>query len=209
MPKNQVKQFFLKILIWLPVCFFGWYYMAPTIMLPMAYLSDLFMTGVFPNAIAAIESTGYELDIVTQFDPPGNRAAAVPAGQTGQLVFTINGLLYGYGIPLFTALVLSSPGSEKIKWFRWSIGILVLILTQVWGICFDVLKTLAFQTGPEIRTQLGFSRVQIESIGLGYQFGYLILPAVTPLVLWIGFHRDFIASLAPGIVQHLSKADKS
>lgn len=205
MSKSPVKRFLWQILIWLPAAFFGWYYMAPTIMLPMAFLSDLFMTSLFPNIIYAIESTGYELDIVTQFVPPGQKPAAVPEGQSGQLVFSINGLLYGYGLPLFTALVLSSPGGEKVKWFRWTVGVVVLIFTQVWGICFDVLKTLAFQSGADIRAQLGFSRLQMEGIGLGYQFGYLILPAVTPLVLWIGFHRDFIATLAPGISRRLDK----
>ncbi len=205
MSKSPVKRFLWQILIWLPAAFFAWFYMAPTIMLPIAFLSDLFMTSIFPNVIAAVESTGYELDIVTQFAPPGGTPAAVPGAQEGLLVFSINGLLYGYGLPLFTALVLSSPGGEKVKWFRWTVGVLVLILTQVWGISFDIMKTLAFQSGIEIREQLGFTRIQMESIGLGYQFGYLILPAVTPLVLWIGFHRDFIATLAPGISERFER----
>jgi len=205
MSKSPVKRFLWQILIWLPAAFFAWFYMAPTIMLPIAFLSDLFMTSIFPNVIAAVESTGYELDIVTQFAPPGGTPATVPGAQVGQLVFTINGLLYGYGLPLFTALVLSSPGGEKVKWFRWTVGVMVLILTQVWGISFDIMKTLAFQSGIEIREQLGFTRLQMESIGLGYQFGYLILPAVTPLVLWIGFHRDFIATLAPGVSERFER----
>ncbi|WP_419641591.1 exosortase H-associated membrane protein [Thiolapillus sp.] len=62
-----------------------------------------------------------------------------------------------------------------------------------------ILKTLLFKLDPGLSSQLGFSSFQKELVALGYQFGYLILPAVTPLVLWIGFHQQFLGQLVPGI----------
>ena len=37
--------------------------------------------------------------------------------------------------------------------------------------------------------------IQPDPVALAYQFGYLILPAVTPIALWLGLNRDFIESL--------------
>jgi hypothetical protein len=37
--------------------------------------------------------------------------------------------------------------------------------------------------------------VSLEAIALSYQFGYLILPALVPAVLWIVCNRPFIESL--------------
>jgi hypothetical protein len=34
-----------------------------------------------------------------------------------------------------------------------------------------------------------------SAIALAYQFGYLILPAVVPVVLWIALNRAFIEQL--------------
>ncbi|WP_419637792.1 exosortase H-associated membrane protein, partial [Thiolapillus sp.] len=40
-----------------------------------------------------------------------------------------------------------------------------------------ILKTLLFKLDPGLSSQLGFSSFQKELVALGYQFGYLILPA--------------------------------
>jgi hypothetical protein len=43
--------------------------------------------------------------------------------------------------------------------------------------------------------------LSIDAVGVIYQFGYLILPSVAPIVVWILLNRRFIealgASLAP------------
>jgi len=193
---SPVGRFFLAVLILLPLSFGAWYYMAIVITWPLTYLVDLVMTGLFPQAISAIEQQGYTLDVVTRFAPPS--ASGLPPGRVGEVVFELNPLVYGYGLPLYTALVLATPGKEGAKWGSWILGMLVLFPMQAWGVCFDILKTLLFGLGPEIGGQLGFAQWQIEAVALGYQFGSLILPAVTPVVLWIAFHRSYLATLVPG-----------
>jgi hypothetical protein len=193
---SPVGRFFLAVVILLPLSFGAWYYMAIVITWPLTYLVDLVMTGLFPRAIAAVEQQGYILDVVTSFAPPPT--PGLPPGRVGELVFELNPLIYGYSLPLYTALVLATPGKESAKWGIWILGMLVLFPIQAWGVCFDILKTLLFGLGPEIGGQLGFAQWQIEAVALGYQFGSLILPAVTPVVLWIAFHRSYLATLVPG-----------
>ena len=206
---SPVSRFFWQILLWLPLSFAGWYYMGGVITLPVSLLADSLMTTLFPQVINEIDPHGHMLDVVTLYSPPAQVGVVVPEGQVAQLVFSINALIYGYSMPLYTALILSSPGQEMQKWTRWTVGVLVLLLAQTWGICFDILKTLLFRLGPEISQQMAFSQVEAEFVALGYQFGYLVLPAVTPLIIWIGFHREFLFTLAPGIAGRFSSGSKT
>ncbi len=199
MPASPVKGFMLKVLLWLPICFAVWYYMKGVIGVPTFFLVDWVMSHALPDFIKDIEFQGHLLNVVLQFTPPSLPDVKVPEGQIAEMVFSVNSLAYGYSIPLYTALILATPDEERAKWIHWTIGFIVLVLAQSWGVSFDILKTLAFRLDASLSAQLGFSSLQKELVALGYQFGYLILPAVTPLILWIGFHQEFLGKLAPGI----------
>ncbi|MCB1782281.1 MAG: hypothetical protein KDJ34_19765, partial [Candidatus Competibacteraceae bacterium] len=45
--------------------------------------------------------------------------------------------------------------------------------------------------------QMGTTPFTRELLALAYQLGYLILPAMTPILLWAAFHRDFLRELLP------------
>ena len=197
MQPSPVKTFMLKVVLWLPICFAVWYYMRGVIGLPTFFIADTLMTGWLPDFIKDIEFKGHVLNVVLQFDPPAS--LKVPEGQKAELLFSVNSLAYGYSIPLYTALILATPDEERAKWIHWIIGFVVLVLAQTWGVSFEILMTLLFKLDAAMSSQLGFSAYQKELVALGYQFGYLILPAVTPLVLWIGFHQEFIGQLVPGM----------
>jgi len=199
MPASPVKRFVLKVILWLPLCFAVWYYMKGVIGVPTFFLVDYIMTTWLPDFIKNIEFQGHLLNVVLQFAPPSLPDIDVPKGQVAELVFSVNSLMYGYSIPLYTALILATPDAEKSKWIHWITGFIILVLAQSWGVSFDILKTLLFRLDPGLSSQLGFSAFQKELVALGYQFGYLILPAVTPLVLWIGFHQEFLGQLIPGM----------
>ena len=76
-------------------------------------------------------------------------------------------------------------------------GYLAVMLVQTWGSVFETLKTLHFQLGEEGRNTLQAIGVSPDAIALGYQFGYLILPGVVPIALWILMNRRFIEGLVP------------
>ena len=198
MDKRPVLLFFLKVLAWLPVTFGIWYYMAIVATWPVTWLVDGLLSGLFPDVISTVRQIGYEIEVgvhhVAQTPLSG-----MSMGGKQELVFEVNHLTYGYCLPLYTALILASPSEEGQKWFRWLVGVVILQLVQVWGVSFKILKTLAFNIGPEVSAHLGFTPWELNALALGYQFGYLILPAVAPLVIWVGFHADFLKQLAPGI----------
>ena len=204
MQLSPVKTFLLKVLLWMPVCFAAWYYMRGVIGVPTFLGVKTVMTGLLPDIIRNVEFQGHLVNVVLQFTPEKVPGLQLPPGQVAEMVFSVNSLMYGYSIPLYTGLLLASPGTEREKWFRWFAGFTILVLVQIWGVSFDILKTLLFNLDPAISASLDFSPLQKELAVLGYQFGYLILPAVSPLVIWIGFHRAFIAELSPGLSDRFS-----
>ena len=205
--RSPVGGFFLRALLWLPLMFLIWFYMAIVVTWPVSWLTDLLLPLLLPDTVAGVEQSGYMIDIVTRFAPPPQAGFDLPPGAQAELLVSINPLMYGFGIPLFTALLLATPeGEEGEKWFRWLIALAVLIPVQVFGVSMDGLKTLVFETGPGIAAQIGVTGWKIEAVALGYQLGYLILPAVTPIALWVGFHRGYIEQLAPGLAGRLNQA---
>lgn len=198
MPPSPVLLFFLRVLLWMPVALAVWYLMAEVATLPVTYLVDWLLMGLFPDVISGIQQVGYHVEAAAYYTaaPP---SVTVSKGMISELVFEVNVLSYGYGVPLYTALLLSSPGEEREKWIKWTAGIVILQLTQAWGVGFEILKNLLFSSGPEVAGALSFAQWQMEAVALGYQFGYLIMPAVAPLVIWIAFHSDYLETLVPGL----------
>lgn len=202
MPRSPVSRFFLKVVLWLPLCFGAWYYMAIVITWPLTDLVHWLMTALLPESIEKVSQHGYQLEILTRFAPPAR--PGMPDLPAGALEFELNPLIYGYSLPLYTALTLATPDRDNANWWRWFAGMALLFPLQAWGVGFDILKTLAFNLGPEVRGQLGLAPWQLEATALGYQFGSLILPAVGPVVLWLGQYRGYVASLAPGMAERFA-----
>jgi hypothetical protein len=195
MPHNPIYGFLGRVLLWLPLAFFVWYQAGPVFTWPAASLAHVSMTTIFPEWVATIEQFGRVLDVVTRFPPQG--IAGDSAGPGAVLAFEVNPLLYGYSLPLLAALVLAAPGSGRQRLMKLAIGWLILIPFQTWGVCLDILKTLAFDLGPEVSAKVAMTRLERETVALGYQFGTLIFPAVTPVVAWMAMHRNYLWSILP------------
>jgi hypothetical protein len=192
---SPVPRFVMKVLFGLVLCLFVWFALAPAVTWPLAVMVDLLMGWLFSDQIAAVELVGNQLDVVTRIPLPPEMLTQYPGGLAGDLVFTLNPLIYSYGLPLFSALVLATPGSEGMRWQQWLTGLPLLLIGQAWGVSLDILKTLLFTLGPQVAAHLSFSPPQQEATVLGYQLGALILPPVLPLAVWIVMNRDFLASL--------------
>lgn len=197
---KPLRVFFLKALLWLPLAFAIWYYFSILLTSPLRWLMNLVLPIVAPDLFSEVLQQGYLLEVVTRLHPVA--APSVPVPYPGASIsFDINPLIYGYSYPLFTALAIATPTEEGQKWWRWALGMGVLLVAQSWGICFDALKTTVIDLGPQLRGQIARGDWPLDVIALGYQFGYLILPAVTPLILWVGLFREFVGSLAPALAE--------
>lgn len=185
----SVKKFLLKIIIWLPITFVAWYFLTPVILFIISLLSKAVLSLVAGHAVLDIEVKDHLIEIITPF-------LASKEG-TGTITFPINAMKYGYGLALFIAMLLATPDKLSSKLQNLYIGFLILIIVQVWGVTFDTLLTLVFKLGRGIADTMGTTAFTREVIALCYQLGYLILPAVTPVLLWFTMYQDQVAKLAP------------
>jgi hypothetical protein len=183
------------VVAWFTLCLILWYFWAPVLNWPLVQLTDLILTAFLPDIIAEVVPLGASMDVITRLPVAQEVRAQIPAGIHGDLVFTVNPLIYSAGFPLYTALLIATPGEDSLKWRRWIVGAFILLLAQTWGVCFEILKTLLFNLGSEVNRALAFSTMQTELTGLAYQLGYLILPTVLPVAVWVIQNRTFILKL--------------
>ena len=108
---------------------------------------------------------------------------------------TINPMIYAYALPLFGGLAMATPLSTRRRLLQFAIAFTVIWITQAFGIVAESLKTLAFDAGSEGAAAIVGAGLAPNAIALAYQFGYLILPAVVSVALWIGLNRAFIQTL--------------
>lgn len=194
-----VHRFLLKVILWLPVCFLVWYLLAAYWLTPIVMVMKWGFTEFLPNAISDIRQNGYVIEVMTRFKP-SHMDARVPGTV---LSADINPLIYAYSLPLYAGLTLAAPTRSKgRKAVYLSVGLIALMPFILWGASFDLLKTLAFTMSADTVSYLDFSGGRRELIGWGYQFGYLILPGVMPLAIWIALHRNFLQELAPGLLPY-------
>ncbi|MCB1865885.1 MAG: hypothetical protein KDG50_10670 [Chromatiales bacterium] len=185
--KPGIHRFLLRVVIWLPLAFAAWYLFAPALIRPVVFVTDWVLSTFMPQVITEIGQQGNRLRVVT----------ALGDGAGSRIGFALNPLMYGYSLPLLAALILAVPESLNDKWGKLLWGVLLLVPVQAWGLSFEVLKVIALKLPVATTAAVGITDTAREFIALGYQFGYLILPAVSPLVIWLALYRNFVGDLVP------------
>lgn len=182
---SLVGLFLLKAIAWFVVCLFIWYQLGSLLTVPVSLLAKAVVASVFPYWAEGVEQAGTTLMLLTGLEVAG--VAGVPEGQIAVLSPEVGFLKYGYGLPLLTALLFAS--NARGLFTKAVLGALALLPFQVWGVCFDWLKQAGIDTGAA-----PFSPFARELIALGYQFGYLVMPALVPVVLWVAMNRRFLTT---------------
>ena len=185
MTSISLSRFVLIALAWLPVTFAIWYFAAPLLLWPVRMLATLIADVGLADLVRSVSADGPTLSFLTTLKPGRTDAAGIVS-------VDVNMLLYAFGLPLFAALTLAA-GGRRVR--AMAIGYVVLIPFMTWGVLADFLKNIAITSSPLIASQAGFSALQREMIAFAYQFGSLILPAVTPAVAWVLTHRRFLEQL--------------
>ena len=97
----------------------------------------------------------------------------------------------------------------KMAW-----GSVLLLPAQAWGLCFQWLRDVVLTPGGNAMAYLGYPAWANEVIAYGYQFGFLMLTPVAPILLWLWFDKRFVAALwleaaldeeAPARPEHASR----
>ncbi|MGQ0800108.1 MAG: exosortase H-associated membrane protein [Pseudomarimonas sp.] len=190
MTLSPLRHFVLSAMLFLPLAFFLWFVLAGPVVWPVAQLANLIVPQLLPDAVSSVVLHGSLLEVETKL-----LTEAGPNGQRGILVLDVRPLIYAWCLPLFVGLVLATPLEGRRRWRQIAIGLPVLWLIVTWGAVFDILKLLTFDAGPLGEAAMAAAGFSADFVGLGYQFGYLILPAVTPVSLWVLLNSKFLEEL--------------
>lgn len=208
MTANPIREFGLKALLWLPLSFVVWFSMAafwvwPAVVIARRVLLSLWGTlfGSVTQGAEVLDSAGHVVARAGYLVQLGTSVMVkVPAGPNGPggvgvLEPTINPMVYAYALPLFAGLAMATPLSTRRRVAQFALALVVIWITQAFGIVAESLKVLAYDSGPEGAAAISGAGLAPNAIALAYQFGYLILPAVVSVTLWIGLNRSFIETL--------------
>jgi hypothetical protein len=188
MAQPSFGRFVLRVAAWLPLAFLVWYLAGPLFAWPIALLTSLVTRIGWSELVQSVEQQGHLLTIVSTLKASAQGAAS------GTLSVEVNTLLYSFGYPMLVALTLAARQPHALRTLL--IGYVVLAPFVTWGLVAEFLKRVAFDAGPAIASQAGFTPLQREMIAFSYQFGTLILPTVAPAVFWVLTHRRFLEGFA-------------
>jgi hypothetical protein len=184
---DPLGQFVALALLMLPLWFIAWYNLADFLLWPAIMASASLLNALHPELIEGLEGGAAALQVVTGIDVQRPQGLA-------QIVVEVNTLSFAWNLPVLLALLFATD-RRFFSYRHVAVAYLALLPLYVWGICFDVLKTLALQSGAEARAFLGYSASQLEVLALGYQFGYLMLPVIGAVAIWVALNRDMFLLL--------------
>lgn len=187
-PRSVIGGFFARSLLYLIPALAVWYWARDYVVMPVAWLAEALMRFFFPGWVSGTELDGINLTLITRL--------AVPhvSGRVAELTPEVSVLTYCYGLPLLLALFLAARA--KGLWWKLPVCAVGLLPFQAWGVCFAWLVTVAVQSGPSTRSTTYFTQWDVNLIGLGYQMGFLLLPTLVPLLMWMYLERKFVITVA-------------
>lgn len=178
-----------RLLLLLPLLFFAWYQLLPSIVPMLADLLDPLLRLLWPTSFVKVQAAGAKVAVIARL-----AAEAAAPGQPYKGVL-LNPFTYSYGMPLFAALALATEATWRQQIARLLLGLGLLTV----GLCVSIVASLLFMyqfdTGFE-RLELLSSREANDALVRYVHFlGFLILPRALPLALWILLYRDSLARL--------------
>ncbi|WP_223787077.1 exosortase H-associated membrane protein [Marinicella meishanensis] len=191
--KSPIKNLFISAVLFLPLCFFLWFFAASVLVLPVKWLAAGVMQWWQPDLFNGIIQQQFMFQVQTLVFPE-NLANA--SQQLAVLEVTANPMKYGYGLPLFAGLVLSVPDiGTKHRALQLLLGYVVMCLVQANGVFWDTCKSLLFSGGGEAFAAIDATGISHNLVAAMYQLSYLIVPAVVPILLWVLLNRRFIEAI--------------
>ncbi|MEZ5608033.1 MAG: exosortase H-associated membrane protein [Burkholderiaceae bacterium] len=189
MRNTLIGRFLLLSILWLIVLLPLWYVLARWFAAPAIWLAGAVMKACFAWVDGwhqeGVKAVLHTLVQVRMKGPQGD--------VLGELAPEASYPTYGYGLVLLWAMLLASRTERW--WLKGLIGSLILIPVQAWGISFQWLRDVVLLSGPYGAAYLKYSPLAANAIAYGYQFGFLMLPPVTPILLWLAFNKRFVAAL--------------
>jgi hypothetical protein len=216
---RPLRRLVLAAALWLPAMFFVWVYFSSVFSLPATSLARTVLESGYghvfestylgfprhlmapdaslpalPGAPTEGATTRDDHIVVFRFaEGAMPEAMLAEKRQTGaEPLASVNSMIYGYGLAVIWGLILATPLTTRQRWLQMAVGWGVIALVQAFGVVTAALgNALQFLGAASLRAQ-GLNPELVAGL---YQFGYLILPAVVPVVLWMLMNRRYIESL--------------
>ncbi len=190
--KSPIKELLVSALLYLPLCFFIWFYAAPLLILPAKWLASWLLQLWQADLFNGISQQQFLLQVETLIFP---QTQLGESAQLAVLDVTVNPLKYGYGLALFAGLVVSVPNlSFKTRLMQVVVGFVLISLIQANGVFWETCKSLLF-SGGDAFDAINATGISHDLVAAMYQLSSLILPAVIPTVAWVLLNRGFIEDI--------------
>ena len=186
-PRSAVTGFLARTLLWFAAALTLWYLARDWVVVPPAWLAEHAMLRAFPEWVRGADLAGQMQTLQTSL------TVVAPDGRIGEATVEAGLLKYCYGTALFVALLLAS-WPHGVGW-KLPLGIAALVPFQAFSICADWLLHVATRLGPSTAVQTGFGPVTTNLIGAAYQLGFLMLPTLVPVLLWLALDRKLVATV--------------
>lgn len=188
-PDNfALSGYFGRVLLWLPVFFALWYFLAPFFNIVPGLASQWLANLLHDNLVVQLESAGRHIEFVTSLKAPA------AGGAEGNVVVSLNPLIYSWNIPVLLALCFAVPDTLFSN-TRVILAVVALFPLHAWGQVAELLVTLLFRQGPQVAAQVDYTGWQLELAAILYQFGYLMLPVIGAVSIWFLANRPLVETL--------------
>lgn len=213
---SPLRSFVLAAALWLPAMFFLWFSLSSAVVFPVIRLSGAILTAWMPELVLSMAQEYHTAVYAYAADISG--VPGLPSAKLAVEEQRKNVLVFCYGVPLLFGLIMATPLNWRRTFAQLGVGFVVLTLMETFGLVTEVLKTMALGVAPAIAKALEASYPAVAmqagavaqqhmqaslaghglsptAIALAAQFGYLVLPAVIPVALWILMNRRFLETL--------------
>ena len=191
--KSPIKELFVSAILYLPLCFFIWFYAAPVLVMPAKWLASMVMQLWQNDLFNGIDQQQFIFHVQTLIFPQGYNAQDA---KLAVLDVIVNPMKYGYGLAVFAGLVVSVPNLKlSIKLLQLTIGYIVINVVQANGVFWETCKSLLYSGGGDALHAINDTGINHNLVAAMYQMSYLILPAVVPIVIWVLLNRRFIEEI--------------
>lgn len=186
MTASRLGRFLLTSIVALLVLIVPWYYLAPWLAVPVIGAAGELMQLTFGWAKGYEQNGTVGILVTTLHVFVPHNASLVMA----DLAPEVNYRSYGYGLALLWALLLASRSERLLA--KMALGTVILVPSQAISMCFRWLKEALLTTGPQVWAQTGWPNWVAEVIVYGYQFGFLMLTPLMPVLLWALLDQRFV-----------------
>ncbi len=194
MATNSLARFVIKIFLFLPLCYWFWYYSADFTSWVAARMTEPLLKSWFPDLVMSVDQIGRTIEVAVKATLQKQN---VPQGMVADMPIQLNPLIYNYCLPLYVSLTLASPEEPMTTLRNILIGIFLLLPVQIWGISFELMKIIFLQTPAHLIGNITLPQWQLDAIAIGYQVGTLVLPPVAPIMIWLFLYRNFVVRFMP------------